>query len=112
MLEKVDRVIMLKDFYGPLLTQRQQEVIHLYYEDDWSLAEIAESMRVSRQAVHDLLRRAEAAMEDYEQRLGLVEKFLSNRVRWQQVCALLSGEVDRNKLNMALSLLEELKERV
>jgi predicted DNA-binding protein YlxM (UPF0122 family) len=112
MLEKVDRVIMLKDFYGPLLTERQQEVIHLYYEDDWSLAEIAESMEVSRQAVHDLLRRSEAALEDYEQRLGLVEKFLSNRARWQQLYALLSGEVDRNKLNVALSLLEELKERV
>jgi len=112
MLEKIDRVIMLKDFYGPLLTERQQEVINLYYENDWSLAEIAESMEVSRQAVHDLLRRSEAALEDYEQRLGLVEKFLSNRVRWQQLYALLSEEVDRDKLDMALSLLEELRERV
>ncbi|MEN6389417.1 MAG: YlxM family DNA-binding protein [Syntrophomonas sp.] len=112
MLEKVDRVIMLKDFYGSLLTDRQQDVIHLYYENDWSLAEIAGSMNVSRQAVHDLLRRSEAALEDYEQRLGLMDKFLSNRARWQKIHALLSGEVDRHKLDMALSLLEELKERV
>ena len=112
MLEKVDRIVMLKDFYGPLLTSRQQEVIHLYYEDDWSLAEIAQSFEVSRQAVHDLLRRSEAALEDYEQRLGLVEKFLSNRTRCRQLYALLSGDVDRDKLDRALTLLEDLDERV
>lgn len=108
MLEKVDRVIMLKDFYGPLLTDRQQDVIHLYYEDDWSLAEIAQNYDVSRQAIHDLLRRSETALEDYERRLGLVEKFLSNRKRWQQVYTMLSGEVDRDKLDRALALLEDL----
>ncbi|MEN6349739.1 MAG: YlxM family DNA-binding protein [Syntrophomonas sp.] len=112
MLEKVDRVVMLKDFYGPLLTGRQQEVIHLYYEDDWSLAEIAQSFEVSRQAVHDLLRRSEAALEEYERRLGLVERFLSNRTRWQQLYVLLSGDVDRGKLDRALALLEDLDERV
>lgn len=112
MLEKVDRVIMLKDFYGSLLTERQQEVINLYFEDDWSLAEIAESMEVSRQAVHDLLKRSEAALEAYELRLGLVARYLSNQVRWQQLYALLAGELDQHKLEMALSLVEELKERV
>ena len=60
------------DLYGPLLTPRQQEAIRLYYEQDMSLAEIASECQVSRQAVHDILRRAEVALEKYEQKLGLL----------------------------------------
>lgn len=108
MLEKVDRVVMLKDFYGPLLTEKQQEVLRLYYEDDWSLVEIAQSYSISRQAVYDLIRRAERSLEDYEKRLGLVGKFMLDKRLWQQVKELLSGEVDKGKLEEAKALIGEM----
>ncbi len=60
------------DLYGPLLTPKQQEAVRLYYEQDLSLGEIASECKVSRQAVHDLLRRAEVALEKYEQKLRLL----------------------------------------
>ena len=56
MLEKMEQVILLKDFYGPLLTPKQQEVLNLHYEQDWSLSEIAEHWQISRQAVFDLIK--------------------------------------------------------
>ena len=79
MLEKLVRLALLYDFYGPLLTDKQQQFIELYYHQDWSLSEIAERFRISRQAVHDLLRRAEAALEEYEGKLHLVERFWERR---------------------------------
>ncbi len=71
-LSKLGRITLLFDLYGPLLTPKQREAVRLYYEQDLSLGEIAEECRVSRQAVYDLLRRAENALEKYEQKLGLL----------------------------------------
>ena len=57
---------MLLDFYGELLTDKQRECFDLHYNEDLSLAEIAEQLGVSRQGVWDNIRRAETAMEDIE----------------------------------------------
>lgn len=65
-------MILLYDFYGKLLTPKQREVMRLYYEEDLSLGEIAEELKISRQAVHDILRRSEQALEKYEKKLGLL----------------------------------------
>jgi uncharacterized protein len=73
MIDKVTRVVNLYDLYGTLLTNRQRELVEMYYFDDWSLAEIAEHLEISRQAVHDNLRRAEEQLESYEQALRLLE---------------------------------------
>ena len=66
------RQIELFERYSALLTEHQRGVLELYLESDWSLSEIAGSQHTSRSAVHDLIRRAGQAMEDYERRLGLV----------------------------------------
>ena len=66
---------MLLDFYGPLLTEKQGEMMRLRVEEDLSLSEIAESFGVSRQAVHDALRKAEKTLTDMEGKLRLVEKY-------------------------------------
>ncbi|HEY3315863.1 MAG TPA: YlxM family DNA-binding protein [Bacillota bacterium] len=73
-LDRANRTVLLYDYYGPLLTDRQREMLSMHYEDDLSLGEISELLGVSRQAVHDLLTRSEKALEDYERRLGLVAR--------------------------------------
>ncbi|MFC4617317.1 putative DNA-binding protein [Camelliibacillus cellulosilyticus] len=75
MIEKTMRINALYDFYQPLLTKKQQEYMDLYYANDFSLGEIAESFEVSRQAVYDNLRRTVAALEAFESKLGLYEKY-------------------------------------
>ncbi|WP_083520814.1 YlxM family DNA-binding protein [Alicyclobacillus kakegawensis] len=70
MIDKVTRMAALYDLYGKLLTPRQRQVFELTYFDDWSLAEIAEHLGVSRQAVHDNLHRAEEQLEHYEAQVG------------------------------------------
>ena len=65
----------LFDFYGPLLTDRQQEIIKAYYYQDLSLAEIANNLEISRQAVYDHLSRAKGQLIDYEEKLELVSRY-------------------------------------
>jgi predicted DNA-binding protein YlxM (UPF0122 family) len=67
-----ERQVALLEVYGPLLTDHQRRVLDLYLRQDWSLSEVAGRQETSRAAVHDLLRRAVIAMEEYERRLGLL----------------------------------------
>ena len=64
------RMTMLFDFYGELLTDRQKEFFDLYYNEDLSLSEIAENEGISRQGVRDVIVRAEAAMQEIEDKTG------------------------------------------
>ncbi|MDP4083008.1 MAG: putative DNA-binding protein [Bacillota bacterium] len=75
MLEKTTRMNYLYDFYQSLLTPKQQSYMYLYYLDDYSLGEIAEEYDVSRQAVYDNIKRTETMLEEYEEKLLLLEKF-------------------------------------
>ena len=72
-IESIAENSLLYDFYGQLLSKRQQEVMALYHEENYSLSEIAEEFGISRQAVHDTLKKAEQALAEYEQKLGLVK---------------------------------------
>ena len=78
-LEKIVKQGILYDFYGELLTKHQREVYEDLVLNDMSLAEIAEEQGVTRQAVHDLLRRCDKLLEGYEEKLGLYEKFRRTR---------------------------------
>ena len=69
------RMAMLFDFYGDLLTDRQKEFYDLYYNEDLSLAEIAENYGISRQGVRDVIVRAEAAMTEIEDKTHLIRRF-------------------------------------
>ena len=69
-LEKSVEIGTLCAFYGGLLTQRQQEMLRLYYEEDFSLGEIAEQFGVSRQNVHELITRSVQKLRRYEAALG------------------------------------------
>lgn len=78
MLSKKMLVAELFAFYGELLTAKQKDVLTLYCLDDLSLGEIAEDLNISRQGVHDAVKRATKILEDYETKLGLMEKFNNN----------------------------------
>lgn len=73
-------VSLLLDFYGDMLTEKQRSMVEYYYDDDLSLAEIAENEGISRQGVRDSIKRAEAQMLEMEERLGLSRRF-------RQMCA-------------------------
>ncbi|MGE5371027.1 MAG: YlxM family DNA-binding protein [Solirubrobacterales bacterium] len=91
MLEKFGLLVMLYDFYGPLLTERQQQAVELHYEDDLSLSEVAAIMGITRQAVFDLLKRTEKTLEEYERRLRLFEKFSVEREQITRAVQILEG---------------------
>ena len=73
------RITFLLDFYGDMLTEKQREYFDLHYNEDLSLAEIAQSEGVSRQSVWDIIRRAEETMRRFEEKTGLVARFAAER---------------------------------
>ena len=68
-------VTMLMDFYGQLLTDKQLAALDMYYNEDLSLAEIADEEGISRQGVRDSIKRGEKLLNDYEAKLGLAKRF-------------------------------------
>lgn len=74
-LKKTIEMNRLFDFYGPLLTHKQQDYLEMYYQLDYSLGEIAEEKEVSRQAVYDNIKRSEKNLKHYEDHLHLVADF-------------------------------------
>ena len=68
----------LMDIYSMLLTEKQKKVMEYYYSDDLQISEIAKLLDISRQGVHDALRRTEKILEDYDKRLGLFDKYMRN----------------------------------
>ncbi|NLM69722.1 MAG: YlxM family DNA-binding protein [Firmicutes bacterium] len=84
-MEDTVRKTLIYDFYGPLLTDRQQDIYQMYYAQDMSLGEIAEQLDISRQAVYDIVKRSAAILEDYESKLGLLSKFLKQQTYLNQM---------------------------
>ncbi len=89
-MKKFAEMALLADFYGPLLTEKQRNVWDLHYQQDLSLAEIADLAKISRQAIHDLLRRTEKILVGYEEKLGLIERFIIEREKLGEIETLLT----------------------
>ncbi len=70
-------ISLLLDFYGDMLTEKQRDMVDYYYNDDLSLAEIAENEGITRQGVRDSIKRAEAQMLEMEEKLGLSKRFIA-----------------------------------
>ena len=87
-MEKIVEQGMLYDFYGELLTEHQKSVYEDYVLNDISLSEIASERGISRQGVHDLIKRCSKKLQDYEDKLHLVEKFLHVKEDVTQIHAL------------------------
>lgn len=108
---------LLYDFYGELLTDHQKEIYEQFVLNDLSLSEIAESEGISRQGVHDLVRRCQRSLEGYEAKLHLVEKFLSVKESVRNIGTYLdewesgnqeAGEVIRKIRQISDRIIEEL----
>lgn len=73
-IEKMIEIGLMFEQYKELLTDKQREIVSLYYEEDYSLGEISENLNVSRQGIYDTLKRSEKILRDYEDKLKLVSK--------------------------------------
>ena len=82
---------LLFDYYGDLLTERQKQCFDMRYNQDLSLAEIAEELGVSRQGVHDNLNRAEALLRNMEEKTGCVSRDMKCRMAAGRIAALADG---------------------
>ncbi|WP_240648992.1 YlxM family DNA-binding protein [Anaerosphaera multitolerans] len=79
MIENVIKMNMLLDFYGKLLSEKQLKAMEMYYKYDYSLNEIAEELNISKQAVSNNLKRAEINLNEFENKLGLIELNRENK---------------------------------
>ena len=87
-MEKIYQQALLYDFYGELLTEHQQSIYEDAVCNDLSLGEIALERGISRQGVHDLIRRCDKILQEYEARLHLMEKFMDARDKVEKIIAL------------------------
>jgi len=90
MFEKDMRLVLLLDMYGELLGEHRRELIEMYYCEDLSLAEIAENSGISRQGVRESIKKSEADLRMFEEKLHLVEKFEAIRSH----CAAQASELE------------------
>lgn len=107
-MEKFVEQTLLYDFYGELLTERQQQVYESVVLEDYSLSEVAEGLGISRQGVHDMIKRCNHTLEEYESRLHLVEKFLCIRKQVQKIKELAVGYNAGEITEISNKILEEL----
>ncbi|MGN8630478.1 YlxM family DNA-binding protein [Blautia sp. HCP3S3_G3] len=107
-MEKFVEQALLYDFYGELLTERQRQVYESVVLEDYSLSEVAEELEISRQGVHDMIKRCNHILEGYEEKLHLVEKFLNIRRQVQKIHDLAGRYQDEEIAAISKEILEEL----
>jgi len=90
MSEETLRYTLLFDFFGDLLTEKQQEYFDLYHNEDLSLSEIAEGAGISKQGVYDIIKRAEKTLFELENKTGIVSKWVQARAELEHLIQ--SGE--------------------
>ena len=100
---------LLFDFYGDMLTEKQRDMVGLYYDDDLSLSEIAENEGITRQGVRDSIKRAETQLLEMEERLGLAKRF---REMQEGVAAIQDAADDIYAINERFGYSREINERV
>ena len=97
---------LLLDFYAPMLTEKQREIMDLYYDQDLSLAEIADNYGITRQAVQDSIKRSEKTLLSLEEKLGMLKKHMVMLSGLEESIDL----YERNELKELIIRLRKLKE--
>ncbi len=108
-------ISILMDFYGKLLTSKQLETLDMYYNQDFSLAEIAEVTNISRQGVRDSIKRGEKQLFELEDKLGLAGRFISINADIEKINALadrISEQTELTEISQIKSLLKKLMDNL
>lgn len=108
-------ISVLIDFYGDLLTEKQQQALDFYYNEDLSLFEIAQHMNISRQGVRDFIKRGEKQLIDMEYSLGLAKRFtrLSSQIdEINGIIEKLKGMSVSEEVGREIKKLEDITERI
>lgn len=100
-MEKIAEQVFLYDFYGELLTEHQKQVYEDVVLNDMSLSEIAQELGISRQGVHDLVKRCDKILKGYEDKLHLVARFMNCKEQIGRICELTEHYQDRVEETMA-----------
>jgi hypothetical protein len=87
---------LLYDFYGELLTDHQKDIYEDFILNDLSLGEIAEEHGISRQGVHDLVKRCDKILNSYEEKLHLIERFSKTKESVETICTLADSHDTEN----------------
>ena len=108
-------ISILLDFYGELLTEKQQQALDYYYNDDLSLLEIAQDMNISRQGARDFIKKGEKQLSDMESALGLVKRFgmLKNQIdEVDKIIDTIRSLGNSSEVNDELDKLQDISERI
>lgn len=98
---------ILYDYYSELLKDNQANIIDLYYNQDYSLSEIAEEMNISRQGVHDALKRAEKSLIEYEEKIKLHYKYDRYYKSAENIIKLTSNITDERYREIVKKIMDE-----
>ncbi len=110
-LDEFFHISILYDFYGELLNDHKKRVFEDYFLNDLSLSEIADELNISRQGVHDIVKRCTQELKDYEDRLSLVNRFTSIKEKLatiKEIGTVISETGDIDKINDINTLADEI----
>lgn len=115
---EIDKFVHLNKLfilYKNLLTEKQSIILEYYFGEDLSLGEISEEMNVSRQAVHDTIKRCKSILIDYEEKLGLYKQELEDNKKLEQMILMLESlksedSLNDNKIDKIIDICKELSE--
>ena len=114
MFEKNLSISLLLDFYGDILSDRQNEMLNMYYNEDCSLSEIADSFEISRQGVRSVLKKAETILTDMENKLQLASRFIKMRNKSSEIASELeniNSNINNDEISSKIhSLIEQIQE--
>lgn len=112
-MNEILKQALLYDFYGELLNEHQKEIYEQFVLEDLSLSEIAQGAGISRQGVHDLVKRCQKTLEGYETKLHLVERFLRIKEEVQNLDQVLDRQKDSAKPeNEMIREIREIADRI
>ncbi len=111
-MEKIVEQALLFDFYGELLTKHQKQIYEDVVLNDLSLSEAAENYGITRQGVHDLIKRCNKILKGYEEKLQLVEKFLTTKKLVQEIYELAQEIEEKQEILKIQKLAKEILEEI
>lgn len=112
MMEKKVEISMLWQIYGKLLTEKQYQIIDYYYNEDFSLSEIAENEGITRQGVRDIIKKGEKKLFEYEEKLSFMKKTINQEKQVQQILFNLNKIQKDSSDKKVANILEEIRKEL